>query len=173
MDVDLFSVNLHGLAEGRHRYTLREPARELALPDEGWEVNDEVVLELVLDRTGSLLTARGMIETDVTMVCARCLEEFAHHLEGEFEAVLRLGPETTSLEGEEDVPVITRDDRLSFAPSVREALILAVPMKPLCSDGCRGLCPQCGENLNTTTCGCGVQPIDPRWDALQDLLKQK
>ncbi len=172
VDVDLFSVSLHGLAEGRHRHTLIEGGEELSLPGSELTSAGEVELELTLDRTGSLLTARGTVSTRVNLVCARCLEAFGYVLEGEFETALRLGPDTTALDDAGDTPVITRDDRISFAPSVREALILAVPMKPLCTPGCRGLCPQCGANLNTTTCSCEAAPADSRWAALQDLREK-
>jgi uncharacterized protein len=44
---------------------------------------------------------------------------------------------------------------------------MAVPMKPLCREDCRGLCPTCGEDLNVTACGCAAEAADPRWEALR------
>jgi uncharacterized protein len=56
---------------------------------------------------------------------------------------------------------------------VREAVILSVPAKPLCSENCKGLCPVCGTDLNRSTCSCAKKDIDPRWDQLKGLLKKK
>jgi len=54
-------------------------------------------------------------------------------------------------------------------PIVEERIQLAVPMKPLCSAECRGLCPQCGAELNSGPCGCESETTDPRWEALKVL----
>ena len=61
------------------------------------------------------------------------------------------------------------DDTLDLAPLVRDALVLELPMAPLCRDDCAGLCPQCGANRNEGQCGC-VAPRDPRWANL-DVLR--
>jgi len=61
---------------------------------------------------------------------------------------------------------------VSFAASVRESLILAVPMKPLCEDDCQGLCQRCGTNLNRASCECPTEPVDPRWNDLKILSEE-
>jgi len=55
---------------------------------------------------------------------------------------------------------------------MREQFYLALPMKPLCREDCKGLCPRCGEDLNVKGCGCVIETADPRWEALKT-LKQK
>jgi uncharacterized protein len=64
-----------------------------------------------------------------------------------------------------------RDDRIDLNELLREQFYLALPMKPLCTEECRGLCPQCGINLNTGTCGCEVPWEDPRLAPLKDLRR--
>jgi uncharacterized protein len=59
---------------------------------------------------------------------------------------------------------------LDLGELLREQFLLALPMKPLCDDGCRGLCPECGANLNRTPCGCAPTWEDPRLAALKGLL---
>ncbi len=172
MDTELYCVRLHGLAEGRHRYALCERGADLELDSEELEMAGGVELDLILDRTGSLLTARGSIAARAIMVCARCLEAFEQELTGSFDTFIRMGRDACRLEDEEDTTVILGDDRVSFAPSVREALILSLPMKPLCTPTCRGLCPGCGENLNTSACRCGTEPADPRWASLKNLRQE-
>ena len=55
---------------------------------------------------------------------------------------------------------------------VREAVLLSLPLKPLCSEGCPGLCPICGVDLNKSHCECKRENTDPRWDQLKSLLKK-
>jgi uncharacterized protein len=63
------------------------------------------------------------------------------------------------------------DNAIDLEDLMREQFLLALPMKPLCSDACKGLCPQCGANLNTNPCNCNPSWVDPRLKVLSDLLK--
>ena len=65
-----------------------------------------------------------------------------------------------------------RDDQIDLNELVREQFYLALPMKPLCREDCRGLCPQCGVNWNTGTCECGSGWEDPRLAPLKGLIKE-
>ncbi|MCK4236882.1 MAG: DUF177 domain-containing protein, partial [Candidatus Krumholzibacteria bacterium] len=58
-------------------------------------------------------------------------------------------------------------------PRVREAVILELPMKFLCSENCKGLCSRCGANLNEGDCGCNLRSGDSRWDVLKKLLSEE
>lgn len=168
----VFMVDLRGLSEGRYRMVLSESGSSLELPDEQLVISSDVVVELTLDRTGSLITARGAIAAAPTLVCARCLESFEYDMTASFDAVIRMGRNDFRLEDEEDTPVEFGDNWVSFAPSVREALILAIPMKPLCREECRGLCQECGMNLNISHCDCLQNVTDPRWNTLKTLLEK-
>lgn len=70
-------------------------------------------------------------------------------------------------EDEETYPL--RGEMLDLQPLVRDSLLLELPLAPLCSDDCRGLCPTCGADLNESPCGCTETPSDPRWAALEAL----
>ncbi len=73
---------------------------------------------------------------------------------------------------EEDLAVsFYRDDKIDLNQMIWEQVYLALPMKPLCKDDCRGLCPQCGTNLNLSQCNCERDFVDPRLAALKSLLK--
>jgi len=63
------------------------------------------------------------------------------------------------------------DQVADLTDMVRQELLLALPMKPLCSEECKGLCPRCGVNLNIETCDCRVKGMDSRWEGLKDLKK--
>lgn len=163
----IFFVGLTGLREGRHRYELTEAGSTLELPEDDLTVEGDVHLDLELDRTGTILMARGEVTAEAAMTCSRCLEPFAKAMTPRFEVVIRMGNNRLQLEDEEDTPVEFVDDGVSFAASVRESIILTVPMKPLCDDDCRGLCQRCGTNLNRASCKCSTEPIDPRWNDLK------
>jgi uncharacterized protein len=60
-------------------------------------------------------------------------------------------------------------DQINLLPMVRENVLLALPLAPLCADTCAGLCPTCGVNRNDTPCTCAEPPADNRWNALDDL----
>ncbi len=75
-----------------------------------------------------------------------------------------------AIDDEADLAYYTGDE-IDIADLVRESLILAEPLKSVCSETCRGLCPHCGINLNTAQCDCQGKLIDPRLAVLQKLLK--
>src|ERR1044072_582574 len=65
-----------------------------------------------------------------------------------------------------------RDDQIDLNELLREQFYLELPMKPLCTEDCKGLCPQCGTNLNTGTCDCSAGWNDPRLAPLRQLKKE-
>lgn len=76
-----------------------------------------------------------------------------------------------SIEGEEsDSILLTPDMKLDLDELVYSEVIVSLPMKHLCNEGCKGICPKCGKNLNEGKCGCPEKEIDPRLSALADLL---
>jgi uncharacterized protein len=74
--------------------------------------------------------------------------------------------EAVPLEGE---TYLLEDDVIDLEPMVRDALLLELPLAPLCRDDCAGLCPTCGANRNDEPCDCAEAEPDPRWAALRSL----
>ncbi len=113
------------------------------------------------------LFVEGEVESQLRLECVRCLTPFV------FPVTLTLA-ETFRLPGkppEPGIPYAVRDDhQIDLGPLLRELALLAIPMKPLCDPDCKGLCPQCGVNLNEESCACEKERIDPRMAALKDLL---
>jgi uncharacterized protein len=62
--------------------------------------------------------------------------------------------------------------QLDLRDEVRSAILLSSPIKPLCGPDCKGLCPECGANLNESKCSCEARPADPRWKGLEKLRGQ-
>jgi uncharacterized protein len=117
----------------------------------------------------------GTLETELELACSRCLEPYRLPLSAAFD--LRYLPASSAVfaEGEhemdEDDLEISyyRDDQIDLNELLREQFYLTLPMKPLCREDCRGLCPLCGTNLNTSTCDCAPTWDDPRLAALKGL----
>lgn len=77
-------------------------------------------------------------------------------------------PEEIELSGDDLDVVFFEEPVLPFEDIVREQVLIWLPMKPLCREGCRGLCPTCGTDLNMGTCGCAEKAVDPRLQVLKN-----
>jgi len=120
-------------------------------------------------RTQGGLLVRGTMESQLPLECVRCLEPFV------FPATLEL-EDTFRLPGASPRPgtfAVDDDGWLDLTPLLREQCWLVIPMKPLCHPACRGLCPQCGVNLNFELCACKDVKIDPHMATLKELLQRE
>jgi uncharacterized protein len=116
----------------------------------------------------------GELSTSVELACARCLEPVVQNVKRDFDLLYRpLGVDA----GREEAPVSGAEAEISYYEGegllledvLREQVLLAVPLKAVCRQDCKGLCPQCGTNLNVTQCSCAEPVEDQRWSALKDL----
>ena len=114
----------------------------------------------------------GSVRGTAAATCARCLEPQPYELANEFSIILT--PETR-LRGEIELGAgdLTQSfysgHEVDLTPLVYEQVLLALPTRPLCAEECRGLCPQCGANLNTGQCACTTDSGDPRLAVLRSL----
>lgn len=131
-----------------------------------------VMVELELTNTGELFLAQGQIKTLLLVACSRCLELFDLALETPFLMGYTEQQEMDSVLPDDDLEVrLFKGDIINMTSDVKETLRLALPMKALCNQDCRGLCPQCGQNLNRGTCSCEQKQVDPRLAVLRDFIK--
>jgi uncharacterized metal-binding protein YceD (DUF177 family) len=138
-------------------------------------------LELYAD--GAHAFATGTFRGELTVACSRCINPVTLHVDEKLrvtfmprhelpdedgEVVVDEDDEGAEI-GEEDLDLFPFDgERIDLEPLLREQFVLAVPFAPLCSETCKGLCPQCGIDRNTASCTC-QPPIDPRLAALKGL----
>jgi uncharacterized protein len=119
-------------------------------------------LDLELERISEGIVVRGELTSTWSAPCSRCLEPVTGalgvHVDELFEAVPLEG-ETYPLE----------EDVIDLEPMVRDALLLELPLVPLCRADCAGLCASCGVNHNIASCDCATDEPDPRWAALRSL----
>lgn len=117
----------------------------------------------------------GTMSTVVELTCSRCLEPFALPVDATFDVrylpqAENVRGETEEVEDEDLSEAFYRDDAIDLRQLMEEQFYLALPMKPLCRPDCKGLCLQCGTNLNTATCDCEVRWEDPRLAGLKALI---
>ncbi len=98
-------------------------------------------------------------------LCDRCLAPFTRDYNIAIDHIL-----VTTLENEDSDYVLLENYQLALDDLVQADILLELPYKNLCQEDCRGLCPQCGKNLNDGLCGCTTQSVDPRLAVLQQLL---
>jgi uncharacterized protein len=146
-----------------------------AADDEIYRIASPVRLAFDIFKDGQQFHLVGGVKATLDLSCGRCLEDFRFPVDSSFD-VLYLPHAQNTGEGEvevEDDDLTTayyRDDQIDLAQLVREQFYLAVPMKPLCREDCQGLCPHCGTNLNTGSCDCRTEWMDPRLESLKSLL---
>ena len=113
---------------------------------------------------------RGMFE----LLCARCLNPIGHHADLRFDLIFRPA-DADAVSGERAITVdeteigYYEESGLLLEDVVREQVLLSLPGRTLCTPDCKGLCPSCGQNLNSASCNCEKAPADPRWNALAGL----
>ena len=149
---------------------LARGVRDYRLP-RGFDVEAEY------HRSGLDVFFRGDLHGEVVGTCARCLEEYSFGLDHPF--VFLLSPRAAA--GTDPADSKTDDlaqsyyegDEIDVTPLVYEQAMLALPTRPLCAESCRGLCPQCGANLNVAPCSCPAPTPDSRLAGIHTLMRGK
>lgn len=168
-------VNLeHGRAEFAHVYQ----------PDELGSFDERINLEAPVNVTGKVRIAgtevfvNGHIETRARIACDRCLKPIELPIDTDFDLQYITGTDYESSGaaelGEDEMSVSVFDgDAIDVDEIVKEQILLAVPTRMLCQPGCKGICPDCGIDKNTSDCACDTSEVDPRWAALKNLTGGK
>lgn len=168
---------------------IKASPKELSYVEEIAELNDRLArgvrdyrmtaglgVDTTYYRSGLDVFFQGALHGTVTGTCARCLEDYTFGVDHPFVFVLvPRAAETpaTRLSADDLALSYYEGDQIDLTPLVYEQLILALPTRPLCAEGCRGLCSQCGANLNAGPCGCPAVPPDPRLGILHTLARGK
>lgn len=161
-------AQVHKAIGERQSFSFLVPAAAVADGQELWLTGQlEVAGEIV--NNGRALKVTGTVKANAAGVCSRCLGEFGAPVTIPFAEDFQ---EASQAAAGDDNTVYSGDE-IDLGDLIREAIILAEPIKPLCSQDCKGLCPKCGINLNQTTCECDRFTVDPRLAALEKLLHKK
>ncbi len=140
-------------------------------------VNKDVEIYAHISKDADVVFINGSIEAELTMECSRCLKFFTNTINPNFSVNYMPVPEGSD---EDELELNKADMEIGFYKGdtfelddlIKEQIVLSVPMQPLCSLSCKGICQVCGQNLNIKKCNCGQENIKPQFAALKNLLKK-
>ncbi len=151
-----FVLDLGTLRPVVDRVEVEGTAADVGLTQPEWR--EQVRGSFVVERAGERVSVRGSVQSRVHLECVRCLKEFDFLLE----APMVLYAERTGSTSREEQEQLERDDymlfhdgrRLDLRETVRELMLLELPITPVCREDCPGLCPKCGADLSLGPCSC-------------------
>lgn len=121
-------------------------------------------IEGTLNKSEDGIVFKGNILAKVKTVCSRCLDEVVKDLNIDFEEEFK--------KTQDELGYTISDNHIDITKLIEDNIFLNVPLKTLCSESCKGLCPVCGTNLNKSTCSCDTQIIDPRLEKLKNFFNR-
>ncbi|AWK73200.1 DUF177 domain-containing protein [Rhodococcus oxybenzonivorans] len=130
------------------------------------EEGSEIDLDLRLEAVSEGVLVTGSVSADTVGECSRCLEPFSGSVDLSLTELFAYPDSATEETTDEDEIYRVEDDEIDLEPVIIDAVGLALPLQPLCSDDCQGLCPECGVRLAIAESGHGHDILDPRWAGL-------
>lgn len=156
-------------SNGVHEIEFNEPCSEIDLEEPFF---GNVDVKCRMDKSSYQIVLDIDAKAQVVFECDRCTKEYESTIEGKFQLVCLYREEDVS---EEDINIKylpPEQDKIDISEDLMEYLILNIPMKKICREKCKGLCPKCGADLNEKTCNCDKNSTNPVWEPLLK-LKEK
>jgi uncharacterized protein len=149
------------------------------IQERDWESRDDLTFQIFIRGNAQKAFVEGQLNAPIRAHCHRCWQEMELDLTRNFHLTYlapdpeRFAQEEVELSNDELEMAYLEGSHLPIHEMIREQIYLALPMKFLCNAACRGLCPNCGGNLNEVECGCAIEQADPRWAALKVIINEK
>jgi uncharacterized protein len=170
----MLSLNLSRIRTAQERFEQVYDAGAVPAEQDTFRIAAPVTLAFDIYKDKDQFRLVGGVQTTLELPCSRCLEPFTWPIDSSFD--LRYQPHTVNTgEGEREIEeddlttAFYENETIDLGQLMLEQFMLALPMKPLCQDGCKGLCPTCGTNLNRAACDCKRVWEDPRFAVLKKL----
>jgi len=164
-------IRISGLSSGVHEYHFDVEPADLALP-EGFLA--PITADVIVDKDTRQIYVRAKLSASSEFICDRCLEPLESTLPSELSLVFVYDEMETGKFTEDEVRIIAHETPyIDLTEDARQAVLLSVPLKLLCREDCKGLCPHCGVNWNTNDCTCTTTDegnTDTRWENLKNIL---
>lgn len=166
---DGIKIRISGLSNGLYEYHFSVAPSELALES---NFHHPVQVNVALDKTTRQIYLRADVATRARCICDRCTDEFEQELANKYNVFYLYDDQSGADLTPEDTQIIQPDTvYLELSEDVRQFVLLSLPLKLLCREECKGLCPRCGTNWNTARCDCKQESADSPWQGLEKLLK--
>ncbi|HGY56425.1 MAG TPA: DUF177 domain-containing protein [Caldithrix abyssi] len=131
---------------------------------------EQLNLHILVDKFGRDVRVDVKLHTTAHYTCHRCLAEYTAAFDIRDEQIYQIG-EGKLDDSDEVIQLPGNTTDIDIDPMLAEMVLLNHPIKMLCKEDCKGICPGCGADLNREACRCGSAEIDPRWEALRKLIK--
>ena len=154
-----------GRREASFDFQLNEKLGDEVLGADGAVFTTPVSLEGEVIKEQDIYYVEGTGSVGICMPCSRCLEPV------ELSVDFKLNEKFGNNAGDDEEIETFLGDSIDLSSAVMRNILAVMPMKVVCSDDCKGLCPVCGQNLNVKDCGCDATYVDPRFESLRSLLK--
>lgn len=163
------NIKIAGIGEGVHHFEFDEAIEKIGL-SEPFFGNYEIDAEFTKTRNQLILNAE--INLNAKFECDRCSADYNSVIKSQYQMVYIFGNAPEDFEDSNIIYLNPEADRIDLSQEIKDYSVLAIPMKKLCKEDCKGLCRSCGKDLNEGDCGCADKEIDARWLPLQDLKKK-
>lgn len=171
-------LDLSEIAQNIGMHATQEIDEPCFAEDEEIECVSPVRGRVELTNSGTLLLVHGGIKTDVRLPCSRCLTDVVMPVEVEIDEqfpLVHLGDAVFAMPEEEEdtVSELVNNNLLDLEELIRQDLLVAMPIQPLCTPDCKGLCPTCGHDLNAEECTCPPETTVSPFQVLAGLLEEE
>lgn len=171
-------VELENLDGGKGDFAHIYQPDELDPLDERVQLTEPVAVKGQVKRSGHEVFVNGHLETRAQLECDRCLKPVELPVSADFALEYITGADYESssaaaLSADELAVSVFDGETIDVDEIVKEQILLAVPARTLCREDCKGICPECGSDLNTGQCNCAAGEVDPRWAALKSFKSDK
>lgn len=170
-------LDLHRLRSGTEHVDREAAPGDFADPTDDFRIVAPVKVVVDAQKDAQKVRLRGRVATKLECTCSRCLDPFEIPIDAAVDVLFLPAPKSTQEEereiADDDLGVsFYEDETINLVEVVREQCYLALPMKPLCREDCKGLCPICGVNRNREQCSCQAAWVDPRLEPLKKLRER-
>jgi uncharacterized protein len=167
-------IEIENLENAGGNFSREYQTDELTFDEQDLRLVEPVRVSGRIRRKNEKVELRGKLATRVAVPCGRCLKVVEFPLAVEFSerftpAVAWKNEEQHELDPEDLDLAVFDGQGIELDDLVKEEIVLAMPGHTLCQEACKGLCPNCGNDLNESSCACAANQIDSRWEKLKDL----
>ena len=161
-------IKFNNYKNGLHQFNFVKDVEELNLDD---KFIGNVLLNCVMDKSSNQIVLNCDLSLTAKQICDRCTAEFEEEFNTEFKVIYFITHDKdNSVEDESGIYYLSPDDdNIDLSRDVFENALLILPMKILCKEDCKGICPICGGNKNEVECNCVSESVNPVWEPLLKL----
>ncbi len=143
--------------------------------DKSCSITGNIQGDMTVTREYDNIRVTGRVTAPLALSCSRCLADFTSFVDTSFTIFFRKEAAIASLPDDElelgEMDLLSSaysGDEIDLTHEIEEQVVMEIPLKPLCNDACKGLCHECGTDLNTSSCSCSKEPASLTFSALKD-----